>query len=88
MTARDPVSTNKDIAMKHSNDSSRVASSLLDPRFEYTPAAATNIAATWKRFGFDPSANEQRRQRWLGSFTPPASDPLSLATRTIFACSD
>lgn len=74
--------------MTQANDDSRAAARLLDPRFEYTPAAATNIAATWKRFGFDPRANEQRRERWLGSFTAPASDPLSLATRTNFACGD
>ncbi len=46
---------------------------LLDPRFEYTPAAQTNIAATWKRFGFDPRTNEQRRRRMLGR--PAESGP-------------
>jgi hypothetical protein len=34
---------------------------LLDPRFNYVPAAATDVAATWKRFGFDPKANAERR---------------------------
>jgi hypothetical protein len=37
--------------------------SLLDPRFNYIPAAETDIAATWKRFGFDPRANAERRAR-------------------------
>jgi hypothetical protein len=36
---------------------------LLDPRFNYIPAAETDIAATWKRFGFDPRANAERRAR-------------------------
>lgn len=36
---------------------------LLDPRFKYVPAAATDIASTWRRFGFDPLANERRRAR-------------------------
>lgn len=74
--------------MKPSNDGSKTAARLLDPRFEYTPAATTNVAATWKRFGFDPHANEQRRRLFLGSFAAPASDPLSLATRTPIAYND
>jgi hypothetical protein len=47
---------------------------LLDPRFKYIPAAATDIASTWKRFGFDPLANEKRRaklKRLLSSETEP-----------------
>jgi hypothetical protein len=48
--------------MTNSNDASRAAARLLDPRFEYIPAEKTDIAATWKRFGFDPRVNEQRRQ--------------------------
>lgn len=36
---------------------------LLDPRFNYVPAAATDVAATWRRFGFDPRANAERRAR-------------------------
>jgi hypothetical protein len=34
---------------------------LLDPRFNYIPAASTDVASTWKRFGFDPKANRERR---------------------------
>lgn len=36
---------------------------ILDPRFNYVPAAATDVAATWRRFGFNPRANEERRAR-------------------------
>ena len=34
---------------------------LLDPRFKYIPAAATDVAATWRRFGFDPRGSASRR---------------------------
>jgi len=36
---------------------------LLDPRFHYVPAAATDITATFRRFGFNPRANAERRAR-------------------------
>lgn len=29
-------------------------SRILDPNFKYTPAAATNIQATWRKFGWRP----------------------------------
>jgi hypothetical protein len=46
---------------------------LLDLRFNYIPAAATDIAATWKRFGFDPHANKQRREQLRNSISGPAA---------------
>jgi hypothetical protein len=36
---------------------------LLDPRFKYIPAAATDVAGTWRRFGFRPVTDEERRAR-------------------------
>jgi hypothetical protein len=27
---------------------------LLDPKFKYVPAAATDVTQTWKRFGWKP----------------------------------
>lgn len=36
---------------------------LLDPRFKYVPAVATDVGATWRRFGFDARCNEKRRER-------------------------
>ena len=45
---------------------------LLDPRFKYIPALATDVAATWRRFGFDPQENERRRAERL----PPALSAL------------
>lgn len=37
--------------------------SLLDPRFKYVPAARTDVAATWRRFGFRPTTDAERRTR-------------------------
>ena len=54
------------------------ATRLLDPRFEYRPAAKTDIAATWRRFGFDPSANEQRRKLVLRDFATPSNDSYGM----------
>jgi hypothetical protein len=44
---------------------------ILDPRFRYTPAAATNVTVTWERFGFSAQDNAQQRadqiQRLFGA---------------------
>ena len=45
---------------------------LLDPRFKYTPAAATDITATWRRFGFDPRDNQARRSGAVSRRQPSA----------------
>jgi hypothetical protein len=45
------------------------ARSILDRSFPYVPAAATDVAATWRRFGFNAQANAERRARLL-----PAQD--------------
>ena len=39
--------------------------SLLDPSFRYVPAVATDVTATWRRFGFDAQQNEERRRARL-----------------------
>jgi hypothetical protein len=36
---------------------------LLDQRFRYIPAANTDVAATWRRFGFRPTTESERRAR-------------------------
>ena len=66
-------STHKGISMRHAQDNLKPATRLLDLRFNYIPAAATDIAATWKRFGFDPRANKQRRELLRNSITGPAA---------------
>jgi hypothetical protein len=60
-----------------------VATRLLDPRFKYTPSLATNIAATWKRYGFDPRANEQRRRQALESVVSSANDAFEPRKLTV-----
>ncbi|MFN0301583.1 MAG: hypothetical protein ACKVQU_14660 [Burkholderiales bacterium] len=37
--------------------------SLLDPRFKYVPAISTDVLATFRRFGFQPTSDEERRAR-------------------------
>src|SRR5262245_18601935 len=41
----------------------RLAMKHFDPRFTYVPALATDVAATWRRFGFNPQENERRRAK-------------------------
>ena len=53
--------------MNDAHDNLKAATRLLDPRFNYIPAAETNIAATWRRFGFNPHVNQQRRERLRNS---------------------
>jgi len=40
---------------------------LLDPRFRYVPSARTDILATWRRFGFSPTTDVERRARQRAS---------------------
>jgi hypothetical protein len=48
---------------------------LLDPGFRYVPSANTNVAATWKRFGYRPTTDAERRARQAGN----AAGRLSMA---------
>lgn len=36
---------------------------LLDPRFRYVPAAKTDVLSTWRRFGYRPTSDAERRAR-------------------------
>ncbi len=36
---------------------------LLDAAFKYVPASHTNVALTWKRFGYRPTTEAERRAR-------------------------
>ena len=67
---------------------------ILDPQFKYIPAAATDVAATWKRFGFSVRANEARREA-VRSQLPPTTLPrnarsaiLVLCTSALAACAE
>ena len=64
--------------MKHGHDP-KPATRLLDLRFNYVPAAATDIAATWRRYGFDPRANQQRRELFRTRFSASAPELIETA---------
>jgi hypothetical protein len=36
---------------------------LLDAKFKYVPSNSTNITTTWKRFGYRPTTEAERRAR-------------------------
>lgn len=67
----------------NSSPRSDVATRLLDPRFKYTPALSTNIALTWKRYGFDPYANEQRRRQAMHPVVSSANDAFEPRKLTV-----
>jgi len=37
--------------------------SILDPAFRYVPSFATSVEATWRRFGWRPTSDEDRKAR-------------------------
>jgi hypothetical protein len=37
--------------------------SILDESFRYVPAVATSVAETWRRFGWRPTNDEERKTR-------------------------
>ncbi len=39
------------------------AHSILDDSFRYVPAIATSVAETWRRFGWRPTTDEDRKRR-------------------------
>ncbi len=59
---------------------------LLDARFKYTPSTKTDVASTWRRFGFRPTTSAERNARLLRSDQQPATaggdvTPLQQARR-------
>ena len=36
---------------------------ILDQTFRYVPAVATSVADTWRRFGWRPMTDEERKER-------------------------
>ena len=43
--------------MEHKQDER--ATSILDPKFKYTPAAGTDVQATWRKFGWMPLSEKE-----------------------------
>ena len=41
----------------------KLAHSILDNSFRYVPAVATSVAETWRRFGWRPTTDEERKAR-------------------------
>jgi hypothetical protein len=39
------------------------AHSILDSSFRYVPAAATSVVQTWRRFGWRPTTDDERKRR-------------------------
>jgi hypothetical protein len=37
--------------------------SILDPSFRYVPSVATSVASTWRRAGWHPTTDEERKAR-------------------------
>jgi len=46
---------------------------LFDPSFKYVPSTCTDVTATWRRFGFRPTTESERRAR------PPRETPVEAA---------
>ena len=42
--------------------------SILDESFRYVPAVATSVTDTWRRFGWEPTTQEDRKR----PYRPPA----------------
>ena len=38
-------------------------SRILDPEFKYVPSAAQSVTDTWRRFGFKPTTEAERKAR-------------------------
>jgi hypothetical protein len=57
--------------------------SILDASFRYVPAVATSVASTWRRAGWRPTTDEERKTRrhptaelvvdWIGAADAPTA---------------
>jgi hypothetical protein len=46
--------------------------SILDESFAYVPSTTTDVGATWRRFGWQPISDEERRRRRGAAMGEPA----------------
>ncbi len=53
--------------------------SILDPRFRYVPSIRTDVATTWRRFGFRVGNAGQPRS--VSDFSETECSPVALETR-------
>ena len=49
---------------------------LSNPRFKYVPSTLTDVATTWRRFGFRPTTESERRARRLRE--PPVEGTVDI----------
>ncbi|HTT09351.1 MAG TPA: hypothetical protein VMG60_00515 [Burkholderiaceae bacterium] len=52
--------------------------SILDESFAYVPSTTTDVCATWRRFGWRPITDEERRLRRGVSVDDPAQPAAEL----------
>ena len=57
---------------------------IYDARFKYTPAINTNIASTWKKFGFKPTTESERLARQRRAVEDESHDAGTGASITQF----
>jgi hypothetical protein len=61
--------------------------SILDRSFRYVPAVATSVMQTWRRFGWQPTTDDdrQRRRGGLARIAPAERSPAEAwpAQRTV-----
>jgi hypothetical protein len=62
--------------------------SILDPSFRYVPSIATSVASTWRRAGWRPTTDEERKARLqptveLAVDCVGAADPPTSVTRRV-----
>ena len=55
--------------------------SILDESFNYTPAAATAVDATWRRYGWQPVTEQDRKNRGRCTATGAEARVVTLKTR-------
>jgi hypothetical protein len=58
--------------------------SILHRSFHYVPAAATDVATTWKRHGFSAQANAERRARLQSAATALHDETETAQLRDLF----
>ena len=50
----------KAVQLEHRAQTECRPQSILDPNFKYVPAAATDVAQTWRRFGWTPIERKEK----------------------------
>src|SRR5262245_21640535 len=59
----------------------RPARSILDRAFSYVPAVATSVVETWRRFGWRPTTDDERKRRGHGAAEPVADAASAVIAR-------